>query len=363
MKLPGLIIEAKKRLSIFLSQRKNLTFLMIVGGAFLVMAAVILAFVFRPDKKITELIVEPTTETVLRHPLTGERLESPLSVLPQVFGVMVENSADAWPLSGLDKAFLVIEAPVEGNIPRFIAFFSADTEIKKLGPVRSARPYYLDWASQFDNLIYAHVGGSPAALERLHSGELPLLDLNEFFQGEHFYRDQRRYAPHNVYTNSQLMSNALAELQPAEPHYAPLVFKDDSPVESLAQVSFSLDWGPGSTYDVNWEYQAATNSYVRFQSGDELAINANNVIVLATDVESIDNVDRKQVATIGQGDAMLFQDGQVTVGRWIKTSSTEPLRIVDEQGDELPWNAGRTWIEVVRSLTAVSLESSGESTD
>ena len=125
-------------------------------------------------------------EEIIRHPLTGESLETEIENLPQVFGVMIENAADAWPLVGVNEAFLVIEAPVEAGIPRFIAFFSEDQEVDKIGPVRSARPYYLDWNDELD-AVYAHVGGSPEALD-LIKYELDTIDLNQFWQSEYFYR-------------------------------------------------------------------------------------------------------------------------------------------------------------------------------
>ena len=77
--------------------------------------------------------------------------------------VMIDNKYEARPWSGLSYAGLVFEAPVEGGITRFLAVYSSSREIKKIGPVRSIRPYYLDWASGYGALM-AHIGGSPAAL-------------------------------------------------------------------------------------------------------------------------------------------------------------------------------------------------------
>lgn len=366
MRITEFFRQLKARGRTFLSQRDNLALLMVVGGAFLVIAVVVLAFFYKPSKDVADVIVPPAEETVIRHPLTGERLETALAELPKVLGIMIENSADAWPLSGLEGAFMVIEAPAEGNIPRFLAFFEAAAEVKKIGPVRSARPYYVDWASQFDTLVYGHVGGSPEALQLLASGERAIIDLNEFWQGEYFYRDHSRYAPHNAYTSSELLREALTELTPDVPNYTSPAFKDDQPVEG-AGTSAVLDWGPGSTYDVTWQYSSATNSYFRLQAGEAMLVNqhhpgfgddvrADNVMVIATDIVSIDNVDRKRITTIGQGDALLFQDGKVLLGRWQKTAPEEPLRMLDEAGNELPFNAGVTWVEVVRSVSAVSLE-------
>lgn len=307
---------------------------------------------------------------VFRHPLTGDVLDwtggavpnEPMD-LPPVFGVMIENSAEAWPLAGLDEAFLVIEAPVEANIPRFIAFFSGDNEVDKIGPVRSARPYYLDWNSEFD-AIYGHVGGSPEALDLL--ADYGTYDLNEFYQGEYYYRQNgTRYAPHNVYTNSELFTAAFEEVierydvAKEDIDYGVWTFKDDEPTTE-SSVSFDLDWSEGTTYDIAWNYDTSTNAYLRDQKATSYFLEnnadaiANNVVVIETTVTVVDAMGRRHLRTIGEGDAMIFHDGKVVEATWKKSSRTERLRFYDAFNNELAINAGVTWIEVVDDLAKVT---------
>ncbi len=303
-------------------------------------------------QNIVDNIVE---DEVLRHPLTGEPVDKEERFLPQVFGVMVENSAEAWPLSGLDKAFLVIEAPVEGTIPRFIAFYSTDSEEATIGPVRSARSYYLDWNDEFD-AVYTHVGGSPEALN-LIANVYETIDLNQFWQSEYFYRqNSTRYAPHNVYTTTQNLISALEELDLGVPHYGVWQFKNDEPVE-VGSKSLSVNFTEGTTYDVDWRYNLETNTYTRNQGTTEMhmengaTIEANNVAVIATDIRIIDNEGRRSVVTVGEGDALVAQDGQIILCRWRKEERTERLRFFDSEGEEIKMNAGSTWIEIVSSLS------------
>lgn len=287
-----------------------------------------------------------------RHPLTGEKIDKRYETLPQVFAIMVENSADAWPIRGIEEAFLVIEAPAEGDIPRFITFFSDEAEVEKLGPVRSARPYYVEWATAFD-AVYGHVGGSPEGLDLIASME-NFLDLNQFYQSEYYWRQTTngRYAPHNVFTSAKRFISSLDELQPPTPEYEYFTFKDDAPVDEGAK-SISIDWSSGSTYDVDWEYRSETNDYFRTQGGSEYI--ANNVVVMATDIRVIDEKGRKKLVTIGEGDALFAQDGEVFLGRWKKTSADGPLKFFTHAGDEISFNAGKTWIEVVRGLDQVDI--------
>ncbi len=345
---------------LFLSKKDNLTLLMVVGTAFLIIAAVVLTFAFRLPKSEENITSDKEDALADRHPLTGEKLSQPLSKLPQVFGVMIENSADAWPLSGVEDAFLVIEAPVEGFIPRFIAFFSAEQEVERVGPVRSARPYYVDWNDEF-GALYAHVGGSPEALALIAKYETR--NLNEFYQGEYFWRAQNRYAPHNTYTSTQELNSALQEVGESEFVYNAWKFKDDTPTTGQP-LNAVIDWSGSSVYDITWSYETLTNSYVRSQGretrpsksldGDFYV--AKNIIVIATDVVSIDNVDRKRITTVGGGDAVVIQDGKAILGRWEKSSRTNRLRVYDAQGIEVALNAGPTWIEVVPTISSVSLE-------
>ncbi len=300
--------------------------------------------------------VEPVVEEkvlTFRHPLTGQLLEAEIS-RPQVFAVMVENSADAWPLAGIDDAFLVIEAPVEAGIPRFETFFAADQTTEKIGPVRSARPYYLDWAEEF-GAVYAHVGGSPDALNLIAAGDL--WDLNEFWNGQYFWRSPNRYAPHNTYTSTELLNKVLTAKKATAPefNYGLWTFKDDSPTENPSDSDLNLEAG-SLAYGLSWKYDQEKNNYLRWQGSvedkveDGDKIYANNVAVVYTAISVIDSVGRREIETIGEGEALVLQDGKKIPAVWKKESANDRLRFFSEDGKEIKWNAGKTWIEVVSTL-------------
>jgi len=307
-----------------------------------------------------ETVTEPD-----RHPLTGDLLESPLESLPRVFGIMVENSAGAWPLTGLDKAFLVIEAPVEASIPRFIAFYSEESDVEKVGPIRSSRPYYLDWNDALD-AVYAHVGGSPEALD-LIKNVTGTIDLDQTWNGTYFYRqNQTRYAPHNVYTSMVMLLAALVDKEiEGEPAYESWSFKDDQPVIASDAESITIDFNGSYLYEIGWTYDAPTNSYERFQAGDEMlmengaSIYANNVAVIATDIRIIDSIGRKSLETLGSGDAIFSQDGETELVTWKKEERTDRIRFYKTEGEEIQFNAGTTWIEVVSDLSQVEIYHEG----
>lgn len=339
--------------------------LFILAGGIFVLTGVVSALMTIPgslfyDRGPQERIVPSAIAAVPRHPLTGEVISAPLSVLPQVFGMMIENAADAWPLSGVDDAFLVIEAPVEGNIPRFIAFYSDDQDVSRIGPVRSARLYYLDWNAEFQG-IYGHVGGSPEALEDIL--ENGTLDLNQFFQSEYYYRDElTRYAPHNVYTSTNILKESIAEIREKYdvdvPSYESWTFTDGVSQSSTVATTH-IEWGSG--YDVDWTYDPSTNTYHRSQGGNTYT--ANNVVVIATDIGTIpgDDKGRRTVRTIGDGSMHVYQNGEEIVGAWKKVSAEGRLRFYAADGSEVMMNAGKTWIEVIDSLNRVRVEKEEQS--
>lgn len=274
---------------------------------------------------------------------------------PRLVAVMVENMVDARPISGLADASLVFEAPVEAGITRMLAVYSADTDVSEIGPVRSARPYYLDWALEL-HALFAHVGGSPEALERI--AQIAIDDLNEFAYGRYFWRSSRRSAPHNVYTSTSVLAEALEDVEVAgDPDIERWIYKEDSPLERSSSTGITVPFSTPA-YEVMWQYNPETNLYLRYQAGEPhrdkngKTITAKNVAVVYTDIEVIDEVGRRRIRTVGDGRALVSIDGKTREAEWRKEGSKKRLRFF-ENGVEVLWNAGPTWIEIVPKTTKV----------
>ncbi len=205
------------------------------------------------------------------NPITGvlfkkSETESWINRLP--LAVMVENHTDARPQSGLSKADVVYEALAEGGITRFMAvFLQEDT---KMGPIRSARPYYLDWAVEY-GAAYAHFGGSPDALDKIN--QYGIKDLNGLTIGPPtFERTNARPAPHNVYsTTEKLREKADQKGYKKDTDITMWKFLDekDIPRRDKRPATFSIKLGFNGTagYNVEWRYNQDTNSYFRFTTG------------------------------------------------------------------------------------------------
>jgi DUF3048 family protein len=291
----------------------------------------------------------------LRKRINGQEVDNEEQANLYPVAIMIENAADSWPLSGVDKADLVIEAITEASITRFVAFYASDKKVEKIGPVRSARPYYLDWVDPFE-AAYMHVGGSPDALQKIKAGKYDLVDLNQFWQSQYFWRDTKwRYAPHNVYTSSDLINQAIEDKELDSPKKftswkykkdKELIFRPET-VEDII-IYYSTDY-----YKVNWEYNREENNYIRYQAGsiqkmtDGEWIKAKNIVVQVNDMIVLDNVGRKRITTLGEGKARIFRDGETIEGKWVKKTSNKRTKYFDNDNNEIEFNGGMTWVQVI----------------
>lgn len=295
--------------------------------------------------------VPSSTEALVARRLDGVFVSPSVATLAPR-SVMIENHPDARPVSGLSKASIVIEAPVEGGITRYLAFYAASTTLPQIGPVRSARPYYVDWADGW-NASYFHVGGSPDALEKI-SALAGFTDVNEFAQGNSFWRDNTRSAPHNVYTKNELMDAILVKKGVAS-STAPVAWHFQDAASSTERGTVDEVRIPyGGSFNVRWDFDPERGVYVRSLSGvaqkdrDGSAVEAENIIVIKTEQQVLDATGRLRVRTTGSGEAVAYRDGKRFVLRW-RRSAGEPIRFESTDGTEFIFTRGRTWIEVTTS--------------
>ena len=302
-----------------------------------------------------ENIFRQELDLVLRRKIDGAEIKSLDQENLYPVAIMIENAADAWPLSGLNKANLVIEAITEASIPRFVAIYANNEKIEKIGPVRSARPYYLDWIEPFQP-VYMHVGGSPESLNLLRQGAYDLINLDQFFHYQYYWRDNKwRYAPHNVYTSSELIQQVLEDKELTTPaDYQMWKYKKDKDLEQRPEqvqditVLYTNDY-----YRVDWQYNREENNYIRYQynkiqqMSDGEWIKAKNIIVQVNNMIVLDSVGRKRITTIGEGKAWVFRDGQTIEGKWVKEAKEKRTIYYDNNNNEIVFNGGMTWIEII----------------
>ncbi|MEI6835746.1 MAG: DUF3048 domain-containing protein [Candidatus Falkowbacteria bacterium] len=291
-----------------------------------------------------------TCTDCVRRLLDGEMVAPELAKL-RPYAVMIDNFPAARPESGLSAASLVYEAPVEGGITRYLAFFTPDKAPSEIGPIRSARSYFLNWAKEA-SATYVHVGGSAQALDLAKN--LGTSNLDEFFKGSYFWRSDSRMTPHNVLSSADNLNKYRISSGESGPDLIPWQFKDAlaSGTPIISQIKIKYPTG----YAIYWQYQENTNDYVRYQD-NALYLDANsqkviakNIIVHLASFKVVDDKLRLEMANDLSGQALLCQDGNCKLGVWKKNSSTSRAKYYDKKGLEFTFNAGNTWIEVIDNL-------------
>lgn len=275
--------------------------------------------------------------------------------------VVIDNHPEARPPLGLSQASLVFEAPAEGGTTRYLAVFVNGEKIESIGPVRSARPYFVAWAKEL-GAVFAHCGGSPEALDQI--GKDGVLDMNEFFNSGFFWRDSRLAAPHNVLSSSDLFRRFAGEKGLEEGKYQPWLFSNASSSLSLNLATSSkinIDfWGDG--YEVAWNYNSNTKVYERSLAGSQHKDSAGNLLSAKTVIihyvaaKVTDAKLRLDISLIGSGEAKICSDGYCQEGKWRKDSRSSRTRYYLDNGEEFIFQPGNIWVEVVESGMKIEIE-------
>lgn len=303
----------------------------------------------------SQLQFETVTSTTIQKPaakiyspLTGSEVSEADSKRP-VTAIMIENSPEARPQSGLKDGGVLFEAIAEGGITRFLVLYQ-EGQPQTIGPVRSVRPYYVDWLAAFDPTV-AHVGGSANALKEIRNGSYK--DIDQFFNASTYWRSKDRRAPHNVYTSFQKIDELAKQKGYKSSNFTGFPRKDDkkadTPTASTINVPIS-----SALFNVSYTYEPTTNSYLRSQAGkphvdrEKGQLNPKVVVVVESPMSIVmEDGYREQIKTIGSGTVRVFQDGIVTEGTWSKTSKKDQITFKDTTGKTIDLNRGQTWITVV----------------
>lgn len=302
----------------------------------------------------TEVKEKKITQTQLRSALTGELIAN--KPTQPVTAVMIENSPAARPQSGLKDAGVVYEAVTEGGITRYLAVYS-EKRPDIIGPVRSLRPYYIDWLSSYSASV-AHVGGSTEALKIIRDGTHK--DLDQFFNPSGYWRSSDRYAPHNMYTSFQKLDALNAKKGFRAQDFTGFSRKDESPSKIPNATKITVPFSSG-TYESSYTYNTKTNSYIRSLNGsphqdrEKGQIVPKSIVVLTVKMRTIDKKSDKQaIQTVGTNTVHIFQDGTVTEGTWQKASTKDQYVFKNKQGEEIKLNHGQTWVAAMPDWKNVS---------
>jgi hypothetical protein len=314
--------------------------------------------------------------------------------------VMIENTPDARPQSGLTSSDLVFEAVAEYGITRFMGMYYCDVQVADttLAPIRSAREYFFQLASGFNRPLYVHVGGAnlPGPADALghisDAGWNGQNDMNQFSIGyPTFVRDYNRVEGKDLATEHTMVTSTeklwavaakrgwtnfapIAKVTSTKKNapapvakdwkdgYTPWLFQDGTAGAGNVHTISYMFWSGLDDYSVKWEYDAASNSYKRILAGqphvdsnNDQQVMSKNVVVMFTEEKGpIDDKKHMLYTVTGTGDAIVFQNGQAIKAKWSKKDRESELFFTDEKGKPIQFVRGQIWISIVGLKTAVT---------
>ncbi len=351
-----------------------------------------------PEKKSAgfgQFADEPKTEAC---PINGKlytKSEKTLWEAKRPILAMIENDIHARPQSGLSTADVVYEAVAEGGITRFMGLFycGAQSDTAKVGPVRSARIYFVNIAAEYNTPIYLHVGGGNCsrdeasgqctsnkrawALEELSKLGWRKAGGNDFdTTGDTgapvLFRDYSRLGPGVDLAVEHTMVGSLpaAWRQADKRGYGSLMsdgktnwlagFKpwNNGPVDIQGDIATNVKYDYWSNYKdfaVEWKYDATSKEYLRSQGGSaqmdletKKQISSPNVVVQFTKEEGpLDEHKHMFYSVIGTGTGIYFNGGQVIEIKWKKATQTGRTVFTDKAGSEITFSPGAIWISIL----------------
>ncbi len=267
--------------------------------------------------------------------------------------VMISNEKAAWPQAGLTNAYMIYECIIEGGETRYMALFKADNLPDKIGPVRSSRHYYLDYACEHDP-IYAHFGWSDLAMQRIKSRGVQ--NINGIYDN-YFWREGGGY--NNAFVSKKTI------LDFANRKGYPLTTNKKCPLKISGKnvdiegenICNNLKLTYSSKHTVSYKYDPENKVYLRSMRGtnhiDRVTkeqIKAKNIVVMKVKNFNLNDYvgsARQDLNNIGSGEGYYITNGKYTKITWSKPQYNSNTVIKDENGKEIVLNDGLTFMQIV----------------
>lgn len=293
---------------------------------------------------------EEENKTPYSFPLTGVASERETN--GRAVAVMINNHPKARPQSGLTKADIVYEILAEGDVTRYLAVFQSERP-GNIGPVRSARDYYIDIAKGLHAIYIAH-GYSPEAKEMLESGYIDNLN-GMFYDGTLFKRSSSRVAPHNSYITYKNVLKGVKEnnysMDQTPPAFTFLTEEERENVKGSDAKSVMISYSPSGISDSIFEFNASIGKYKRFSGGEQTIdlesdepVLLDNIFIVEAAHSVIDSAGRNEIDFLSGGNGYLLQMGKVIEVEW-KNDNGRIIPMKD--GAVVPFAPGKTWVNVV----------------
>ena len=292
---------------------------------------------------------EPEPAYANTYPLTGIGTDE--DVNHRVMGVMIENTVNARPQSGLYMADVVYEVLSEGRITRMLAFYHSQ-EPERIGPVRSARDYYIYLNNGYD-AVYTSAGGSPGAFALMQQGQVAFVN-GLTYDGRFLERWSERRAPHNLYTSYEGLMGAAADMgYELEDRDTPeLPFDEDREPEGDEALHVHISYN-SSYNNIDYAYDEDAGGYIRSVGGERVddmetgePVAPRNLLIVEANHRVIDDVGRRDIDISSGGPAYLIHDGVAVRAEW---QNVDGVILPYLDGEPLSFMPGQTFITFVES--------------
>jgi len=302
---------------------------------------------------------EPTKdphEGMVRSNLTGEYVTEKVAE-KRPYAVIINNIEYANAnQQGTSQIDVLYEALAEGGITRMLGVIQNVDKIKKLGSVRSARHYFVSFASEWD-AIFCHFGQTKYAISKIE--ELGINNLSGLSAvGPVVYaRDYSYKAPHNVFTTGKKMKKGAKKLgyrtkvksDNVAEHFA--FYEEDTDLDSIDDTTYIKL--PFSNYSTCYlKYDTKSKTYKKYEYGKKHKDHKNNkqlafknVIVQLVKEKNIDkNGYQHLFLHKRKGEGYYLTNGKRVKITWRKSEADHKMTYYDESGDVLTINPGKTYI-------------------
>ena len=310
--------------------------------------------------EVEELIVEEEIiEDDVEEIIEKEGIASPLSgiygpeekINRRPIAIMFDNHPRARWQAGLKDAEIIYEFSVEAPYTRYMGIFLMnDPEI--IGSIRSSRPYFVTTVLEYDAL-YVRVGGSEQAKSDIRT--LKVADIDGLSSSNKvFWRKTHKKMPHNLYSSMEVIRKVQNDRGYEElGDYTAFKFKEDEEdINGELATKVIINYNKNNTTE--YDYDSENKVYIRSKDGelhkdeiDEVQITAKNIIVQEAKTRVIDNEGRIEIDLIGEGKGKYITNGKYIDIKWKKQSRNGKTLYYDLDDNEIVFNPGITWIQVV----------------
>jgi len=295
-------------------------------------------------KSTATSLATTTTKAPPIAPETGLPDPSGVSQTRSALWVKIENTPQARPQSGLDVADVVFEEVVDGGITRFITLFQSNAP-DEVGPVRSVRPMDANVVWPLGG-VFVYSGGVAENVARVNNAPVVAVDENN---KDVLFRVNSRSAPHNLYARPAAAWKLGGKPVPPKPLFTYRTGGDVLSASAIPVLAFNVGFPSG--YDVDWAWNAGTNSFdrsmqkVAFKAADGTQVSPANVVVQFTQYEGGVGRFNAEGIVVGSGEAWVFTNGNLIKGTWSRPTKDAVTTYSDATGAPIKLTPGRTWVE------------------